>query len=507
MDRLWSRREVADRILAGDTLVVYGSRLLRIPQAWLNAHPGGSLAILHFVGRDASDEIDAYHSQDTTRKINMFCVGTVETLPYGWEPFQPPVMLGWTRKQASDDGSFTWHREATAIPASNIPSENLLVPNQTSAANRHQSGGPSLSDLAPPPSNLSLEVQAQHSAAYKRLHERIIKAGLYKTRYLSGYGPEIARYLFLAFSSAYAYSNNWLITSAACLGFLWHQLVFTVHDLGHMGASCHIPCDFIGGLSVGWWVDNHNVHHLVTNHPSHDPDIEHMPFMAISTAFFNSLWSTYYKRTMTFDRFSAFLISLQHKLFYVLLAFGRFNLYVNAYGFLLRTAFDHRKAKGGRWSWWLEVVGVVFFWCWFGALLRGCGSWKMALTYLFTSHLATSPLHLQIVLSHFSMSTDDLGPTETTTDVICPPYLAFLHGGLHLQVTHHLFPRLPRHNLREASLLVKQFAREQELSYAEFGFVRGNRAVLGVLKAVAEQARILGTVAENQIQEAMKKIL
>lgn len=138
----------------------------------------------------------------------------------------------------------------------------------------------------------------------------------------------------------------------------------------------------------------------------------------------------------------------------------------------------------------------------------------MALAYLLTSHLVTSPLHVQIVLSHFAMSTDDLGPTEsfphrqlrTTTDVICPPYLAFLHGGLHLQVTHHLFPRLPRHNLREASVLVKQFAREQGLSYAEFGFIGGNRAVLGVLKAVAEQARILGTVAENGIQEAMKKV-
>ncbi|KIK28406.1 hypothetical protein PISMIDRAFT_580801 [Pisolithus microcarpus 441] len=522
MGRLWSRREVADRILAGDTLVVYGGRLLRIPQAWLNAHPGGSLAILHFVGRDASDEIDAFHSQDTMHIINRFCVGTVETSLYGWEPFQPPVMLGWIRKQASD-GSFTWHRQATAIPASNVPSGNLLVPDHAPAADRHQYGGPSLSDLVPSPSYLSLEVQAQHSAAYKRLHERIVEAGLYKTRYLSGYGPEIARYLFLAFSSAYAYFNNWLITSAVCLGFLWHQLVFTVHDLGHMGVTHEwntdrllaiFLADFIGGLSVGWWVDNHNVHHLVTNHPSHDPDIAHMPFMAISTAFFHSLWSTYYKRTMTFDRFSAFLVSLQHKLFYVLLAFGRFNLYVNAYSFLLRKTFDHRKARGGRWSWWLEVVGVLFFWCWFGALLRGCGSWKMALAYLFTSHLVTSPLHVQIVLSHFSMSTEDLGPTEsfphrqlrTTTDVICPPYLAFLHGGLHLQVTHHLFPRLPRHNLREASFLVKQFAREQGLSYAEFGFVRGNRAVLDVLKAVAEQARILGTVAENEIREAMKKV-
>lgn len=127
-----------------------------------------------------------------------------------------------------------------------------------------------------------------------------------------------------------------------------------------------------------------------------DPDIEHLPFLAISPVFFNSLWSSYYKRSMLFDRFSAFLVSLQHKVFYTILAFGRFNLYAESYGFLVRKAFDTRKAKGGRWSWWLEVIGIVFFWCWFGALLKGCGSWTNALIYLIVSHVVTSPLHVQV---------------------------------------------------------------------------------------------------------------
>ncbi len=109
------------------------------------------------------------------------------------------------------------------------------------------------------------------------------------------------------------------------------------------------------------------------------------------------------------------------------------------------------------------------------------------------------------------MSTADLGVAEsfphrqlrTTTDVICPDNLAFLHGGLHLQVTHHLFPRLPRHNLRKASLLVKEFAREQGLEYAEFGFVEGNKEVRNVLKDVADQVRVVGMVAESHVKEAM----
>ena len=111
------------------------------------------------------------------------------------------------------------------------------------------------------------------------------------------------------------------------------------------------------------------------------------------------------------------------------------------------------------------------------------------------------------------MSTVDLGPQEsfparqlrTTTDVICPESVEFLHGGLHLQVTHHLFPRLPRHNLRKASLLVKKFTKEEGLSYAEFGFVEGNHEVLGVLQNVAYQIGIMAKVADSEVQEAVEK--
>lgn len=75
---------------------------------------------------------------------------------------------------------------------------------------------------------------------------------------------------------------------------------------------------------------------------------------------------------------------------------------------------------------------------------------------------------------------------------------------MHLQVTHHLFPRLPRHNLKKASKLVKEFAREQGLEYAEFGFIEGNQEVRGVLKSVAEQVKVMGMVADAHVQEALE---
>ena len=78
------------------------------------------------------------------------------------------------------------------------------------------------------------------------------------------------------------------------------------------------------------------------------------------------------------------------------MAFGRFNLYVNSYTFLFQKAFDTRRAKGGRWAWSLEILGLVFFWWWFGKALIGCGTWQKALGYLIVSHVVTSPLHLQV---------------------------------------------------------------------------------------------------------------
>lgn len=85
---------------------------------------------------------------------------------------------------------------------------------------------------------------------------------------------------------------------------------------------------------------------------------------------------------------------------------------------------------------------------------------------------------------------------RTTMDVKCPTYLDFIHGGLHMQVTHHLFPRMPRHNLREArDRFVRPFAEKWNLPYEEYTFTAGNRKVLGVLEEVANQVRILHTVA------------
>jgi delta8-fatty-acid desaturase len=97
------------------------------------------------------------------------------------------------------------------------------------------------------------------------------------------------------------------------------------------------------------------------------------------------------------------------------------------------------------------------------------------------------------------MSTADLGPQEsfpqkmlrTTMDVDCPEWLDFFHGGLQFQAIHHLYPRIPRHNLRKTQEFVKEFCEEVKIPYAVFTFVDGNKEVIGRLADVAKQARIL----------------
>lgn len=50
---------IAKFIDEGNAIVVYGNAVLKL-DTWLKYHPGGDKTILHLVGRDATDQIDAY---------------------------------------------------------------------------------------------------------------------------------------------------------------------------------------------------------------------------------------------------------------------------------------------------------------------------------------------------------------------------------------------------------------------------------------------------------------
>jgi delta8-fatty-acid desaturase len=202
---------------------------------------------------------------------------------------------------------------------------------------------------------------------------------------------------------------------------------------------------------------------------------------------------------MTFDVPAQFLLKFQNYLYYPIMSLARFNLTALSWEYLLK-----RQAPRKGPAWWhfyFELLGQVFFWTWYGygILYKTLPDARSRLTFLLISNIVPSPLHVQITLSHFAMSTADLGVGEsfpqkmlrTTMDVDCPTWLDFFHGGLQFQAIHHLYPRMPRHNLRRAQKHVLEFCRDTGIPYAIFTFYDGNKEVISRLGDVAKQVRLL----------------
>ncbi|TKA30478.1 hypothetical protein B0A50_02706 [Salinomyces thailandicus] len=559
-DTIFSRDEVESLIADGRKIVIIDQKVVK-PDAWLPYHPGGDKAILHMVGRDATNEVRAFHSAETQQLMLRYQIGRVEGQ---WRDFVPPIQGGTfrTREEQAEErcdlstDEVAQHEDSSENESSRAPSP-LFDPAERSASalrqRRGSRGGASDSsatslsdfeldepaapakqafgddrteeelqrDLAMYPS-LDSATQVDIISKYRQLDARLWKAGLYNCNY-TAYAIEAVRYTFLGLTSYYLLQHGHYFLSAAFLGALWHQLVFTVHDAGHMGITHNFHLDscigifianYLGGLSCCWWKQNHNVHHIVTNSAEHDPDIQHMPFFAISHRFFQSLKSTYYDRVMTYDPVARFMLKYQHWMYYPILTFGRFNLYVLSWQYIF---LGQGPRKGpARWHRYLEAAGQAFFWFWFGYLVvyRSLPDGWTRFGYVMISHALTMPVHVQITLSHFAMSTSDLGVAEsfpqrmlrTTMDVDCPWWLDFFHGGLQFQAVHHLFPRLPRHNLREAQKLVMEFCQEVKIPYAVYGFAEGNGKIIGHLGEVAKQARIMAkcrsTMSAKDVFEA-----
>lgn len=82
-------------------------------------------------------------------------------------------------------------------------------------------------------------------------------------------------------------------------------------------------------------------------------------------------------------------------------------------------------------------------------------------------------------------------------DIRCPQWLDFVHGGLQFQAVHHLFPRVPRHNLRALQTLVQEFCAETEIEYLCYGFREGNGVMLSRLGEIAEQAGVVASCGRD----------
>jgi fatty acid desaturase/cytochrome b involved in lipid metabolism len=393
---------------------------------WLEKHPGGDLIIRHFLFRDATEQFSRFHPKEVKEKI----------LPY--------LQIGILEKKISIDSPMI--KEFREI-------ENKLM------------------------------LEGYFDTNYNFYILESIKgiSSLLIGILMVIYGPE--------------YWINYII--AACfMAFCWHQLAFVAHDTGHNGITHNLTFDnyfgiflasCLSGLSIGWWKDSHNIHHVVTNDPTHDPDIQHLPFFAVSEKFIEGVDSTYHKAEFKVNSINKVFVKIQPYLYYLIMMFARFNLYIQGIKFLLLN--DRAKYRK------TEIFAMIFFGCWFYKLVSFIEDWKMRLVFILLANGITFILHVQITISHFAMDTAPVSENEdfvthqlrTSMDVDCPVWLDWFHGGLQYQVVHHLMPRLPRHNLRKVRDMLLPFFKKWNLNYQCYDFTYGNIMVLNQMSSISKK--------------------
>ncbi|KAJ3270378.1 hypothetical protein HK104_004936, partial [Borealophlyctis nickersoniae] len=424
-----TRTEIKERIKqTNEVIVIIGNKVYNLTK-WIKYHPGGDLAIVHMNGKDATDAYTAFHPTWVTEKrLPAFCIGELAT---SQAPPSPPLT----------PPKHHQHQHAPAIPS--CPASNSK-PTPSSVIASVSSHPTTTSSTPATPTSTPLSKSA---IAFRELEAKLHAEGYYDTNY-TFYVLEAVKIIALwgcMVGLVLWGPQHWVTyTVSALLGAMcWHQAAFVAHDAGHSGITHDAKTDMtlgiclgdlLGGVSVGWWKNNHNVHHIVTNDAEHDPDIQHVPFLAITTKFLNNIYSSYYKRVIEFDALAKILIPLQHYLFYVIMCFGRFNLYVLSWTFVLTktNTVSHRR---------LEITCLTLFWVWYTYLLAHLPTWGWVASYVLISHMATMFLHLQITLSHFGMETEVPGGYEgeeefaakalrTTMDIECPVWMDWFHGGL-----------------------------------------------------------------------------
>jgi len=347
----------------------------------------------------------------------------------------------------------------------------------------------------PPGTNIRLKghpasgVQNKKMLDFFELEKHMRDIGLFKSS--RQFYIERALILVSLFWGAVTLRYSHSFVSAVCLGMFWCQLAFVGHDVGHSSVNGRRNDSFygtlfgntLGGVSLEWWKHGHYVHHVSPNDMEKDPDIQHLPAMAVDSKMLG-FYSSFHGRWFHFTPLAKLLVAHQIYLFYPIMSVARFNLYAQSLIYSLK--------RGS----WLDFFSLFAFYGWF---LIFAFSGPSAFMYIYVSHAVTGLLHVQICISHFAEQIDAKGDwvdrqSLTTIDVDCPAWMDWFHGGLQFQLIHHLFPRLPRENLRKASELLQPFFERHNVRCVRLGFVQCNRRVLSKLSETTNHALLVDAI-------------
>ncbi|XP_057957169.1 acyl-lipid (9-3)-desaturase-like [Malania oleifera] len=438
--RYVSEAEVKAHNKPGDLWISIQGKVYDVSD-WAKDHPGGDLPLLNLAGQDATDAFVAYHPGTAWRHLDKFFTG--------------------------------YHLESYSV--------------------------------------------SEASKDYRRLVSEFSKMGLFEKK---GHGTFILLCLIVAMFCISVYGvlcseNIWIhLGCGALMGVLWIQSGWIGHDSGHyqvMNSPKYnrvaqiLSGNCLAGISIAWWKRNHNAHHIACNSLDFDPDLQHMPFFAVSSSLFNSLTSYFYDRKMNFDFFARSLVSYQHLTFYPVMCLARINLFAQSILLLL----SKKRVPNRR----QEILGLIVFWVWYPLLVSCLPTWGERFMFVVASFSVTGIQHVQFCLNHFSSSVYIGHPsgndwfekqTNGTLDVSCSSWMDWFHGGLQFQIEHHLFPRLPRCNLRKVAPFVKELCKKHGLPYTSVSFWKANVLTFETLRAAALQARdITNPEPKNLIWEAI----
>ncbi|MCF0091798.1 acyl-CoA desaturase [Micromonospora sp. NPDC049114] len=278
----------------------------------------------------------------------------------------------------------------------------------------------------------------------------------------------------------------WQTAVAAAVAMFLGQLAFVGHDAGHrqifrsrrandvLGLVC---ANLLTGISFGWWVDKHNRHHAHPNTEGRDPDLMVAPLSFTPG------------QAATQRGLRALFVRHQAALFFPLLLGEGVHLHgASVRAIISRPGLRHRPVEAG--------LLVLHFAAYLGAVFLVLSVPQAIVFILVNQALFGLYLGSSFAPNHKGMpiltEADDLDYLRrqvlTSRNVRGGRLLDALLGGLNYQIEHHLFPSMPRPNLRHAQPLIRQFCTEHGIAYHETTLIQSWAQGLAHLRAIGTGA-------------------
>jgi fatty acid desaturase len=302
---------------------------------------------------------------------------------------------------------------------------------------------------------------------YTQLSRQIKQAGLLERRH-GWYAARIGLNLALLAAGWVAFAilgeSWWQLVTAAYLAVVFTQLAFVGHDAGHRQLfRSRRANDRIGllhanlgvGISFDWWVGKHNRHHTNPNHEDLDPDIS-----ITALAFTADQASSRHGLIRLVARYQAWL-------FFPLLLLEAAHLHLASTRAILRGSGRANTVEG-----LLLVAHVAGYLTALVLVLTPAQAVAFVVVQqgLFGLYLgcAFAPNHKGMPTLTDADQLDFLRRQVLTSRNVAGSRLVdVVLGGLNYQIEHHLFPNMPRPNLRRAQPLVRAFCAQHGLDYTE----------------------------------------